>query len=308
MFDVVTIGAAILDVFFQSSQFQLIEQNGGLALCERYNEKVDVEQAMITSGGAATNVAVGLARLGLQVGCIAEVGKDIAGSVVLSDLQREGVSTDVLVQEKSEVTGVSGLLISKDGARTALVYRGAARLLSVSDVNWDTLQTKWIHLSSVGNVDLINKTLEWCKEHRIQLSWNPGNWEIQRIASGELKPDWSAVSVLLVNRQEFGVMTGVEQTEEVWVGDLKFDGPQAVIVTDGAHGGKYCVDGKTSTFSSKHITAVQETGAGDAFATGVIAGLFARQPFETSIQYGLAEATSVIQQMGAKTGLLQSLV
>lgn len=308
MFDVVTIGAATLDVFFQSSQFQLIQSNGGMALCERYNEKVDVEQAMITSGGAATNVAVGLARLGLKVGCIAEVGKDVAGSVVLSDLQREGVSTDVLVQEKSEVTGISGLLISKDGARTALVYRGAARLLSVSDVDWNALQTKWVHLSSIGNADLINKTLEWCKEHRVQLSWNPGNWEIQRIASGELKPDWSAISVLLVNRQEFGALIKQEQTDEVWAGDLKFDGPQAVIVTDGAHGGKYCVDGKISTFASKQVTAVQETGAGDAFATGVIAGLFARQPFETSVQYGLAEAASVIQQMGAKTGLLQSLV
>lgn len=308
MFDVVTIGAAVLDVFFQSSQFQLIEQNGGLALCERYNEKVDVEQAKITSGGAATNVAVGLARLGLHVGCIAEVGKDVAGSVVLSDLQREGVSIDLLVQEKSEETGVSGLLISQDGARTALVYRGAARLLSMSDVNWNALQTKWVHLSSVGNADLINKTLEWCKEHRVQLSWNPGNWEIQRIVSGELKPDWSAVSVLFVNRQEFGLMTGIEQTDDVWGRDLQFDGPQAVVVTDGAQGGKYAVDGKTSTFVSKHITAVQETGAGDAFATGVIAGLFARHPFETSIQYGLAEATAVIQQMGAKTGLLQSLV
>jgi sugar/nucleoside kinase (ribokinase family) len=271
MFDVVTIGAATLDVFLQSSQFKLIEQNGGLALCERYNEKVDVEQAMITSGGAATNVAVGLARLGLKVGCIAEVGKDVAGSVVLSDLQREGVSTDLLVQEKSEETGVSGLLISKDGARTALVYRGAARLLSVSDVDWNTLQTKWVHLSSVGNVDLIYKALAWAKEYGAQLSWNPGNWEIQRVATGELKPDWSAVSVLLVNRQEFSVMTGVEQTDGVWASDLKFDGPQAVIVTDGAQGGKYCVEGKTSTLPPKHITALQET-AGDAFVTGVIAG------------------------------------
>lgn len=308
MFDVVTIGAATLDVFFQSSQFQLIERNGGLALCERYNEKVDVEQAMITSGGAATNVAVGLSRLGLQVGCVAEIGKDVAGSVVLSDLQREKVSTELLVQEKSEETGVSGLLISKDGARTALVYRGAARLLSVSDIDWNTLQTKWVHLSSVGNADLINKTLEWCREHRVQLSWNPGNWEISHIVSGELKPDWSAISVLFVNRQEFGALIKQEQTDEVWAGELKFEGPQLVIVTDGARGGKYCVDGKTSTFSSKNIQAIQETGAGDAFATGVIAGLFARQPFETSIQYGLAEATSVIQQMGAKTGLLQSLV
>ncbi len=308
MFDVVTIGAAILDVFFQSSQFKLIEQNGGLALCERYNEKVDVEQAMITSGGAATNVAVGLARLGLKVGCIAEVGKDVAGSVVLTDLQKEGVSTDMLIQEKSEATGVSGLLISKEGARTALVYRGAARLLSVSDIGWNTLETKWVHLSSVGNIDVIHKTLEWCKEHRVQLSWNPGNWEIARIASGELKLDWSAVSVLFVNRQEFGTMTKQEQTDEAWSEEIKFDGPQVVIVTDGARGGKYSVDGKTAKFESKSVLAVQETGAGDAFATGVIAGLFARQPIETCIQYGLAEATSVIQHMGAKTGLLQSLV
>jgi len=308
MFDVVTIGAAVLDVFFQSSQFQLIEQNGGLALCERYNEKVDIEQAMIASGGAATNVAVGLARLGLRVACVAEIGKDVAGSAIVADLQKEGVSVDLLVQERAEETGIAGLLISKDGARTALVHRGAASLLSVSDISWNTLSTKWIHLSSVQNADLIQKTIEWCAEHQVQLSWNPGNWEIQRIASGELQPNWSAVDVLFLNREEFGVMTKKEQTDDVWNGDLVFEGPTCVIVTDGKRGGKYMHNGQTMHFEAKQQGVVQETGAGDAFATGVIAGLFGRQPLEACIQYGLAESLSVIQHMGAKTGLLTSLV
>ncbi|HKY73962.1 MAG TPA: carbohydrate kinase family protein [Patescibacteria group bacterium] len=308
MSDVITIGAATLDVFFRSSAFQLVEKNGNLALCEQFNEKLDVEEAMISSGGAATNVAVGLARLGFSVSCIAEIGKDFAGSVVLHDLEREKVSTEFMVKERSEETGISGLLISRDGARTALVYRGAARMLTISDVPWEKLQASWIHLSSVGNMDLIQKVFEYCKEHHISLSWNPGNWEIERVASGELHPDWDVIKVLLANREEMSHLAGHDlSTEEAWKSSWCFVGPSISVVTDGANGGRYCQNGNCQWYDGEHVKAVQETGAGDSFATGFIAGQLMNKEVDQSIQYGLKEASSVIRKMGAKTGLLHAL-
>lgn len=307
MFDVITIGSAILDVFFKSSQFQLVKKDGSLALCETFNEKIEVEQAMISSGGAGTNVAVGLARLGFRVGCLAEIGKDFAGSVVVHDLEREGVSTELLIQEKREATGISGLLISHNGARTALVHRGAAQLLTVGDLNPHLLQSKRIHLSSVGNIDVINSVFTHCKEHHILLSWNPGNWEIDAIISGLLKPDWSAVEILFVNKEEMELLSGVSLTGDEWKKEWCFVGPHITVVTDGEHGGRYCVEGKCFWYEGEHVEAVQEAGAGDAFAAGFIAGQLKNKEVTQCIEYGKKNASSVIRSMGAKTGLLRSL-
>lgn len=304
-FDVVSIGSAILDVFFQSSHFQLVEKDGGVVLCERFNEKIEVEQSSISSGGAATNTAVGFARLGLQVACIAEIGQDIGGQVVLQELQSEGVDISHMVKEPSEETGISGLLISQDGARTALVHRGASELLTTGDIRWDELETRWIHLSSVGNLELIQHIFDMCSQKHIKLSWNPGNWEIDQMASGQLKPAWNIVEILFVNREEMARLGNMDLTNEtVWKSDWCFVGPKISIVTDGKNGGRYCVDGRCHRYSGIPATVVQETGAGDALASGVVAGQLMNKDIEQSMEIGKKNAASVVGHFGAKTGLL----
>jgi sugar/nucleoside kinase (ribokinase family) len=307
MVDVVTIGSATLDVFFQSSEFQVTEKDGTKLLTEKLNEKIDVEKNAVATGGAGTNVAVGLARLGLSVACIAEIGDDFAGQMILQDLQKEGVNTDWIVKVSGEETANAALLIGEDGSRTALVHRGASRMLTVEDIAWDKLETKWIHLSSVENLELIQKVLSFCKEKSIKLSWNPGNWEIEQIANGSLKPDWSAVEVLLCNREELAKLSGTNLADEsVWKSDWCFAGPHIVITTDGKNGGRYCVDGGVNWYESAQSEVVQETGAGDAFAVGIIAGTLMNKNIEQSIEIGKMNGASVVRHFGAKTGLLHT--
>lgn len=307
MFDVVTIGSAVLDVFLKSSQFHLVSTNGNLSLCEAFNEKIDVDDAVISSGGGGTNTAVGLSRLGLKTACISEVGNDFAAKVIEQDLREEHVDVSFLVREKNEKTAIASLLISNDGARTALVHRGASRMLTVNDIDWKKLQTKWIHLSSIGNIELIQKIFAFCIENTIELSWNPGNWEIEQILSGALKPNWEAVDVLFANKEEMSKLSGINLSiEDEWKKEWCFEGPSISIITDGPAGGKYCIDHQCYWFQSIKVEAVQETGAGDAFATGVIYSLVRGKNIEEAIELGKKEAASVIGHMGAKTGLLRS--
>lgn len=303
--DVVSIGSATLDVFFQSSHFQLVQKDGGVVLCERFNDKIEVEQSSISSGGAATNTAVGFARLGLQASCIAEIGQDIGGQVVLQELQREGIDISHMVKESSEETGISGLLISQDGARTALVHRGASTMLTAEDIRWDELETRWIHLSSVGNLELIQHIFDFCAQKHIKLSWNPGNWEIDQMVSGRLKPTWDVVEILFVNREEMTRLGNMDLSNEtVWKSDWCFAGPKISVVTDGKSGGRYCVGGQCHWYSGIPAVVVQEAGAGDAFACGVVAGQLMNKNIEQSIEIGMKNAASVIGHFGTKTGLL----
>ncbi len=301
MFDIVTLGAATLDVFLKSTKFSL--NDGSLDILNA-GAKSDVEEAAVATGGAATNTAVGFARMGFSVACICEVGTDFAGDVVLQDLKQEGVDTSLTISERSEQTAVAALLIAQDGGRTALVYRGASRMITTDDIDWNTLQTKWMHLSTVGNIDLIARAMSFCKQRGVKLSWNPGNWEIERIASGELKPDWSAVEVLCVNREEMEKLTGLDLTTDgVWNGNWSFIGPKIVVVTDGKQGGKYFAEGRLKTYTIEPGKTIQETGAGDAFITGFLCGQLSGRIVEDCIELGKKSAASVVQHMGAKKGL-----
>jgi fructokinase len=231
----------------------------------------------------------------------------MAGIIVEQDLMREHVDTNFLVKEKSEQTATSVLLIANTGARTALVYRGASHMLTPEDIVWEQLESRWIHLSSVENIALVLKVMQFAKERNISLSWNPGNWELQQIQSGTLKPDWTTVHLLCVNREEMSMLSGQDLSkDEIWKTEWCFVGPDISIVTDGKNGGKYCDHGQCVWFEAEQVKIVQETGAGDAFITGVIAGQLKGITTEQSISLGKQEAASVIQHMGAKTGLLHA--
>ncbi|HZZ98323.1 MAG TPA: carbohydrate kinase family protein [Candidatus Saccharimonadia bacterium] len=306
MFDVITLGSATLDVFLRSSKFQLSNKNGAVMLCETFGEKIDVEQAAVSTGGAASNTAVGFARMGFATACVTETGTDFAGEIVLHDLKTEGVDASLLLAIPTEQTAVSALLISEDGARTALVFRGASRNMTAAMIDWSKIQAKRLHLASIGNAELVIKTLEHCKQQGIKVSWNPGNWEIEQIRSGALKPDWSAVDILCLNRGEMANMSGMELgRDEAWTDAWSFPGPRVVIVTDGKKGGQYLIDGVKKSYIIEDIPTVQETGAGDAFICGVVSGQLLGETLEDSIGRGKKNAASVVQQMGAKKGLMR---
>lgn len=307
VFDVVTIGSATVDIFLKSSQFHLIEKDNDVVLCERYNEKIEIEQADMTSGGGATNVAVGLSRLGYRVGCASKTGADSSRELILGELRANGVDTSLMVSDPSEKTAVSVILIAPGGGRTVLVHRGASQYLAVHNIPWDSMQTSWIHLSSVGNAETVAAVFRYAQKYQVLVSWNPGSWEIQQIREKNIMPDWSSVQILFVNRQEMAALSGLPlEKDEVWHGGWFFEGPAIVIATDGKNGG-VCktADGRALWFEALPVKVVQETGAGDAFVSGFLAGYLGEQDLAQCIELGKRNAASVVQQMGAKTGLLK---
>ena len=81
-------------------------------------------------------------------------------------------------------------------------------------------------------------------------------------------------------------------------------GPKNVVITDGKNG-SFCFDGenyyKLDVFPAE---LVQKTGAGDAFATATLAGLFYGNPLSEAIRWGTSNSASVISAMGPQEGLL----
>jgi len=126
MHKVVVIGAAIVDVLLKSKSLRVMKSHqieGGVAMCEVLGGKTEAEDGVLVSGGGGTNVAVGLHRLGEAVKMIARVGDDDLSEVLIKQLEKESVDLSFLQRAKGK-TGLSAVLVSMDGGRSIVTYRG----------------------------------------------------------------------------------------------------------------------------------------------------------------------------------------
>lgn len=307
-YDVVTVGAATLDIFMRSDKFQVMksgEMPGGVAMCQVYGGKMEVEQVEIASGGGATNTAYSFARKELRTAAIAEMGNDPQALIVHKELEEAGVDTRHIVQEPGETTAVSVILIADDGGRSIMVYRGAAAMLTSRDLPLKDLETRWLHITSLGgNLELVAHLLTWAKEHKVRVSFNPG---MKEISKGEkLRKLLSQVEILFVNREEAGHLFEQDYfDDQLWKSQHCPLGARVTVITDAERGGKACVQGKAHFWEGVKVRSVVDTtGAGDAFASGYVAAILYGKNYEQALLWGVKNATAVLRHVGAKKGLL----
>jgi ribokinase len=307
-YDVISIGSAVLDIFMKSDKFKVVQSGdipGGIAMCEVYGGKMEVEEVTIVSGGGATNTAVSFARKDLKSAVVAEMGNDPQSLLIHKDLEEGQVDTRFLVQEANETTAVSVVLIADDGGRSIMVHRGAAALLGKEDIPLDLMDTRWIHISSLGgNVELLKLLLNWAKSKQVRVSFNPGMKEIAQ--KEKLLPLLSMVEILFLNRDEAKELWGIDYRDEgLWKSMQAIPGSHVTVMTDGAQGGKVSIDGKVSFYEGVKVKKViDSTGAGDAFASGMVAGVLYGKTYEQAIEWGIKNATNTLKYIGAKKGLL----
>jgi len=298
--EITCIGSALADIFIHSHHFTVTPQGDQLMLCQVYGDKVEVEQFQVQTGGGASNTATAFKRLGYNVAIVAELGQDNLAGLVEQELAAEGVSVANLIHEKKEQTGGSVILIGPDGGRTVLVHRGAAAMLDVADLPLETLrQTRWIHLSSIGGrLEVLQTIFQLARENNIGLSWNPGKAELQLLVSRQLAVADVSAHLLVLNKEEWDTL---DQLKTELATRL-----YQVIVTNGDRGGQIWWAGGAETleYPSPATTSVDDTGAGDAFGAAYVSAYLSGLPPVVAAQWGVANALSVIQSIGAKTGLL----
>jgi ribokinase len=327
MFDVISIGTGTRDVYLINPPFKVVNDKkhlgkmgfpAGEATCFALGSKMEVADIFFTTGGGAVNAAATFARQGLHTGALIAVGDDGHGGEVLRELKKEKISVLPVVRKGSH-TAYSVLLLGKEGERAILMYRNPEDNLRLRDIPFGKLRARWAYLAT-GTIDL--QTLEGLvkrlRKAKVRIAMNPSK---HTIAFGKKKLGvlFERVNAVIVNREEASVLTGVpyEQPRKTFV---KLHGlvPGIAVMTEGAKGAMVS-DGFTfyeaGVFKDKGV--VDRTGAGDAFASGFVAGLIHRNEEcrlglcdEDNVKYAIrlatANATAKIEQMGGKTGLLTS--
>lgn len=308
-FDVICVGSALLDVYMKSDKFVKVpsgEVAGGVALCEEFGGKTEVEEVVVCSGGGGSNNAVSFARKGFITALVTEVGDDLVGATILEELRREKVNTSMAIQEKDEQTGISSIMVALDGGRSVAVHRGASRMLNKDDIDWDRLQAEWIVISSLGGeMDLFEGLIGHAKHNGIRVAVNPGRSELEKVNDWGGLGLFAEVDVLMLNREEAQILVNepfVEQ--EYWATGAGIFTNGYVVITSGKEGGRVCYKGDVIDYVAEKVNVVEETGAGDAFGSGFVSALMKGRDVSEAIEWGRRQAAAVVGYMGAKRGLL----
>lgn len=307
MFDLISIGDSTVDVFLEidpkdvDTKCDLDEKACRISF--EYGAKIPVKRmTRVAAVGNAANNAIGSARLGLQVGIYTVLGSDKDAFEIKEILEGEGVDTQFVVMEKGARSNFS-VVINYLAERTIFTYH--------EEKNYSLPKLPkagWVYFTSIarGHEALHREIPEYIKRSGAKLAFNPGSYQLREGVSG-MKPILEATEVLILNREEAHLLVNgdIQDTKNL-IRKLREAGPTTVVVTDGRNGSFASFDGRefwrAGIPEASPITEM--TGAGDAYSTGFIAALSKGLDLPQAMVWGTMNATSVVQYIGAREGLL----
>jgi len=307
MYDVITVGSATVDVFAKthfSELIKIIDPKGETDLLAfPSGSKILIDELEFSTGGGGTNTAVAFSRLGHKVGFIGKLGKGTNSDFIHKNLVKEKV--DLLCSHGSGNAGYSVILDTLEHDRTIFTHKGINDELSVKDIPFRKLKTKWFYFSAMMGESFrtLEKIAEYAQKNKIKIAFNASAYLAEKGGS-YLKKILDKTEVLVLNLEEACLLVGKDSPQNLPF-KLKEMGPKIAVITDGPN--KLYVVGNNHLYIAvpPNSKRVDTTGAGDAFAASFVSGLMRKNNIEFAIKLGIVNAQSVISHYGAKNILLR---
>ncbi|GAE33740.1 sugar kinase [Halalkalibacter akibai] len=268
-----------------------------------------------TYGGAESNFAIGLARLGHQVGWISAIGDDELGKGMLSFIRGEGVDVSQVKVDETAPTGVFFKEVRNSSDIRIQYYRkgSAASQMTKADLNEDYLaQAKYLHISGITPAlsencsELIFEAIALAKKNGLTVIFDPNLrrklWSEEKAREVLLKIA-SQVDIVLPGVAEGEFLFGESDPETL--GKLFLEhGASTVILKVGAEGAYYFTNEESALVPGFKVEQVLDpVGAGDGFAAGFISGRLEGLSLYESVQRGNAVGAIVTTVKGDVEGL-----
>ncbi|HET7657084.1 MAG TPA: aminoimidazole riboside kinase [Bacillales bacterium] len=235
-------------------------------------------------GGAPANVAVGLAKLGVPADFIGKVGKDPLGAFLIDTLRNYGVNVSGMAVGDEAKTGFTFVTLDESGDRDFdfFIRPSADQFLNESDIDQSAFRgKKLLHLGTISMISKMSrgatkKAIRLAKDEGLLVSFDPnirfGLWDSEdqvKEAIVEVLPD---TDLLKVSEEELSFLTGKEEIAE-GVRSLESYGIPMIVVTQGAEGSLVFTHDAEIKVQAMKVEAVDTTGAGDAYVSGILCGL-----------------------------------
>jgi ribokinase len=258
----------------------------------------------LSYGGKGANQALAAKLAGAPVFFIAKLGRDPNGELLYRRLSDSGFSPQGLSRDDEVPSGVALIMVDSQGDNLIAVAPGSNHRLSIADVQARQAE------GFAGRILLtqLEVPLETV-EYALRRSREADMTTILNPAPGRrLDDDFLGLcDIITPNETEASVLTGIPvadlETARQAGERLLTRGCRSVIVTLGAQGSLLIRQGEVRHYPPWPVTAVDSTGAGDAFNGALAAALLAGLPLEQALSYANAAGALCVTKRGAQESL-----
>lgn len=288
----------------------------GLFIAKEEAKLEDVHNFSVAVAGAEFNVAVGLTRLGHQVGYVTKLGKDLFGRQIRKMMGNNGIDDSLTKEMDEKTTGFMFKSKTSQGDPDIYYCRkgSAASTISQSDIEgldlkaWDAIHLTGIlpavSESAYGATELLMK-----KGRKLGIpiffdpNLRPQLWSSEAAMIEGINHLAALADYVMPGENEGKILCGSADPEVIGRFYLQL-GAKAVIVKTGADGARVFTEENAFHVHAYPPEKIVDTvGAGDGFAAGVISGVMEGLPLEEAVQRGCAIGTIQLMVVSDNEGL-----
>jgi len=263
-----------------------------------------------TFGGGEANVAVGLARLGLDVAFVSVIPDNAVGDACVGELRKQGIDTSRIVR-KGDRLGIYFLEPGANQRASKIIYdrsHSAIAEASPGDIDWDKVfeDATWFHITgitpaiSLSASELSLEAVKKAKEKGVtvscDLNFRKKLWKYGKTAPAVMRDLVKYVDIAVGNEEDCQKSLGITVDVDVESGKLEaqkygeltgkvlemFPSLKKIAITmresySADHNGWSAVlnNGSEILFSNKYDIRdiVDRVGTGDTFSAGLIYGI-----------------------------------
>ncbi|HMO16567.1 MAG TPA: adenosine kinase [Oligoflexia bacterium] len=311
-YDVYGIGNAIMDLQVEVSDAELSSfgvEKGSMRLID-FETLNNLQHALKgkdikrSSGGSGANTIIALSQLGKTAayGCI--VADDPVGNQYFSELQTIGVSLFNKPVTSESLTGHSVVMITPDAERSMSTYLGITSTFGPEHVSEDAIEeSHWLYVegylfSSDTGREAVNQAISAAKNSGTKVAITLSDGFIVDCFRDPLISAIGKADLIFANKNE--AMSLTKTPDEVEAIRLLREYCPNIVVTLGEKGAIASYDGVDDQVDAFPVIAVDDTGAGDAFAAGFLDGCLRGLPLRSRLLIGCFLASRVVSQYGAR--------
>jgi pseudouridine kinase len=266
-------------------------------------------------GGNGANTATGLARLGERSSLYTHLGNDSATYFIKGKIHEEGIKLYDEFDKQGTNDDAFVTLYEADGITDRYIFSSKGDMRRDFDPTKIQEKPDYVYLTAIGGepqdwAKIYKKVIDYARREDIPVAISPGSAQLNN-KNETLYESIGASNLLIVNKEEAidllrdrGIKPPSEEIESVMQA-LRRLGPKMFSVTYAAEGSYFMTQNerihKLGTFPTKKVDT---TGAGDAYAAGLMSGIVEGESIGESMRRGAADASSVLTKYGAGEGLL----
>jgi ribokinase len=223
-----------------------------------------------SGGGSAANTIVALARMGFQTKFIGKVGEDEEGDFLLENLR----PVDKGLISRGGKSGACLVVLDRHQDRFLFVRGNANNTLTFDGIKLDELKDiSWMHFTSfIGELPFeAQKALLNHLDPSVKLSMDPGEIYAKK-GLDKIRPLIKRCHILFLTEREVRLLT--DQDLSSGAKALMEIGPSVLVCKKGNQGSHILTKKGDFEVPAIKIEVVDNTGAGDVYNAGFLAGLF----------------------------------